>query len=331
MASKTAPHVTLAEFYQNEERFIQEKREQLERMYIQRVENTLEQFRFRPSTAKSIAEKVIRKGSTYKPNILPSEDETIQVNAITDEFKQILDVAVLFIQAPLEDKDKNRLLQYDAKSRDLQYKSFIKRHPSLNKENQKVHTEEKKVYDYEEMKKEILHFIKKHASRAIIASFFFNGHGTVNGNICFQKNEAPLTTVIQDLKEVVKTNQSDSKSQLPGSVEMIFCQCYSYLCGQLPSRDLEVYTFTDEHYELTYVTETCDKLTLELLEAVHEELEADVPKSQKRWDKKLAEGKKMIPEVDGGPTTSVMEGLPENVAELEISGMDKLAMKKLAK
>ena len=313
MASKPAQHVTLDEFYQNEERFIQEMREKVEKLYVQRVERILEQCHVRPAIAKSLAEGVIRNGETYMSNAQEcDDDETEQVDAIANEYRQFLDVAVLFIEAPLE--HGKRTLKYDAKSRHLQYKNFIERHPSLKKENQKVHKEEKKVEDYEEMKMEILDFIKEHASRAIIAPVFFNGHGTENG-ICFHKNkdgkDVPLQTVIQDLEEVVKATRSASELQWPGSVELIFCQCFAHQYSQPDSPDFEVYHFTDEKFTKTFVREKRDKLTEDVVDAHHEELEADIPDTQKRWDEKIAK-------VDGRPATSVIEGLTEGIDELKI-------------
>ena len=312
MASKTAKHVTLAEFYQNEERFIQEMREKLERMYIQRVEETLEKYSVRPSTAKRIAERVIRNGATYEPNADDDDNGTAQVNAIANEYEQMLNVALLFIQAPVKDENKGKTLKDDVKSRDLQYNNFIKRHPSLN---QKVHKEERMVFDYDGMKKVILDFIKEYTPRAIIVPIFFNGHGTENG-ICFQKkkdgNAVPLETVIKDFEEALP-----SASKWPGRVELIFCQCFAHMYNQPDSLDFEVYHFTSEQFKRTYVTEIRDALSKDIVDAQHEELETDIPKSQKRWDEKLAEGKKMKTEVDKKPTISVEE-LSEGIDELEV-------------
>ena len=332
MASITARDMTLAEFVQNQERHVQDMMDRLGRMHVQRAESLLKQrpFCFQPSTATKVAEGVVLNGEILMSNAEDSddEDEANWINDIGSEYAQILRVAVLLIQAPVE--EDTRPLEIDTESRDMQYKNFVKIHPELNQENPQIHKEPTKiVHNYKEMQTEILDFIMKYGSRAVIASVIFNGHGTENG-LRFHKHEdgdeVPLDTVIEDLKNVVKANRS--ALELPDTVELIFSQCFAHLHKPADSPDFTVYEFTNEKVEKTYVKESRDPLSQDVVDAHHLKLESHVPVSQEKWAgadqlyrEKLGEGKKMIPDVDDGPATSV-GGLVEDISELEIESFD---------
>ena len=230
MASIPVQHETLAKFLQNKEQYMQDMMQKLGHMHVQRVESLLKQlpFRFEPSRAREAAEGLVLNGEMLMVNAEGDDEDEEKINDIGTCYAEIRNVAVLLIQAPV--KRKTNPLDVDKQSRDLQYKNFIKIHPSLNHENKTVHKEPiLVVQSYEKMKTEIRSFIKKHGSRAIIASVFFIGHGTKKGLRFHERipgNEVPLDTVIQDLQEIVKGNQSDMKqkghAELPCKVELIF-------------------------------------------------------------------------------------------------------------
>ena len=230
MASIPAQNVTLAKFRQNEEQFLQEMMKKLGHMYVERVASLLKElpFGFEASRAMQVAEGLVLKGELLMSTARCDVKDKNKINDIGIDYSEILNVALLLIQSPVEKKTKP--LEVDKQSRDLQYKNFIKIHPSLNKESKKVHKEQIiVVQNYEQMKSEILAFLKKFGSRAVIASVFFIGHGTKRG-LRFHEhqpgNEVPLDTAIHDLQEIVKENHADMKqkghAELPCKVELIF-------------------------------------------------------------------------------------------------------------
>ena len=327
MATIPDQHVTLAEFLQNEERYIQDTMNKLGRKYVQRAESLLQQvpFCYKPSMATQVANGIIFKGQVVHTNAEADdgEDESKGINNIGSEFSQILNLTLLLIQAPVKYK---RSLEIDAKARDLQYKNFIKLYPFLNQENKKVHIEDTKVYSYDQMKKEILDFMEKHASRAVTALVFFNGHGNENG-MCFDEHkvgaEVKLDTVIQDLQDTVKANRSalksQSKDELPSKVELIFGQCFAHLYSPIKSPDFEVHHFTSEDMKYTLIIETPDGE--DVADSRHLQLEDHNPVSEQNWveadqlRERLSTGKKKNPEVD---VVTAVDEFADSMAGLKI-------------
>ena len=328
MASIPAQNIALAEFLQNEDRYTQENMDRLGRMHVQKAESLLKQrpFCFKASTATKVAEGVVLNGEVLMSNADESdeEDEANWINDIGSEYAQILRVAVLFIQAPVG--EETRSLETDTKSRDLQYKNLTKIHPVLNQEDRQVFKDTKTVHSYEEMKAEILDFVKKKGSRAVTASVIFNGHGTEKG-LRFHKHkdgdEVSLDTVTEDFQSFVK--ESRSALELPKRGELIFSQCSAHLHSPANSPDFTVYHFTNERVEKTYVRENRDPLSEDVVQAHHMELESHV--SQQKWAEadqlreKIRESTKMMPEIIDGPATSI-GGLTEDVGGLDIESFD---------
>ena len=301
----------------------------LGRMYVQWTESLIQQgpVCYEPSTITEIAEGVVFKGEVVYTNAEADdgEDGSNEINNMGANYARILNLALLLIQAPVKYK---KSLELDAKSRDLQYKNFIKIHPILNKENKKVHIEETEVYSYDQMKKKISDFIKKHASRAIVASVFFNGHGNENG-MCFNEHkpgtEVKLDTVIQDLQDSVKANRSalklqSKKGELPGKVRLVFGQCFAHLYSPITiSPDFKVHHFTSEDKMYTLVLENLDGE--DVVDSHHVQLEHYEPVSPTTWAKadqhreKLSIGTKMNPDVDD---VTAVEEFAESMADLKL-------------
>ena len=156
---------------------------------------------------------------------------------------------------------------------------------------------------YEELQEDMNNYFHKYGKWAVQVVVVFNGHGSSKGlslasHSDNNKNETVcLDNFIDDLQNLVDKHRSDVL-KFPHDIQIIFAQCHAHHFTDLEREDINIVKFTSETKKRTQCSLSVDKLTKDVTDSVHFDMEnyASSLTQNKDEQQRLEERKKKIAE-----------------------------------